>query len=104
MSKVVFADNTNLEELVKSEALVLLDFYADWCGPCKMIGPVLEQVASENPDIKVVKINVDENIGLAQQYGVQGIPALFVLKEGDVVAQKAGFMPKDALVNWVRSV
>jgi thioredoxin 1 len=102
MSKVVFADNTNLEEMVKNEALVLLDFYADWCGPCKMIGPVLEQVASENPDIKVVKVNVDENIGLAQQYGVQGIPALFVLKEGDVVAQKAGFMPKDALVNWVR--
>ncbi|MFP4286795.1 MAG: thioredoxin [Candidatus Izemoplasmataceae bacterium] len=102
MSKVVFADNTNLEEIVKDEALVLLDFYADWCGPCKMIGPVLEQVASENPDIKVVKVNVDENIGLAQQYGVQGIPALFVLKEGDVVAQKAGFMPKDALVNWVR--
>lgn len=102
MSKVVFADNTNLEEIVKEEALVLLDFYADWCGPCKMIGPVLEQVASENPDIKVVKVNVDENIGLAQQYGVQGIPALFVLKEGDVIAQKAGFMPKDALVNWVR--
>lgn len=104
MSKVLYADNTNLEELVKEEALVLLDFYADWCGPCKMIGPVLEQVASENPDIKVIKVNVDENIGLAQQYGVQGIPALFVLKEGDVVAQKAGFMPKDALVNWVRGV
>ena len=103
MSKVVYADNTNLEEIVKDETLVLLDFYADWCGPCKMIGPVLEQVATENPDIKVVKVNVDENIGLAQKYGVQGIPALFVLKEGDVVAQKAGFMPKDALVNWVKS-
>ncbi len=104
MAEVVFADNTNLEEIIKDESLVLLDFYADWCGPCKMIGPVLEQVAGENPDIKVVKINVDENISLAQQYGVQGIPALFVLKDGDVVAQKAGFMPKDALVTWVKSV
>ena len=104
MSEVVYADSKTLEELVKNETLVLLDFYADWCGPCKMIGPVLEQVAEENPDIKVVKVNVDENISLAQQYGVQGIPALFVLKDGDVVAQKAGFMPKDALVNWVRGV
>lgn len=68
-----------------------------------MIGPVLEQVANENSDLKVVKVNVDENIGLAQQYGVQGIPALFVLKQGKVVAQKAGFMPKDTIVKWVRS-
>ncbi len=99
---VVYADSTNLDENVK-EGLVLLDFYADWCGPCKMIGPVLEQVADENDDIKVVKVNVDENIGLAQQYGVQGIPSLFVLKDGEVVSQKAGFMPKDALVDWVRN-
>jgi len=97
------ADSKNIDEKVK-EGLVLLDFYADWCGPCKMIGPVLEQVAEENDDIKVVKVNVDENISLAQQYGVQGIPSLFVLKDGEVVAQKAGFMPKDALVEWVRSV
>src|SRR6056297_1858406 len=103
MADVIFADNTNLEETIKDEKLVLLDFYADWCGPCKMIGPVLEQVAGENEDIKVVKVNVDENISLAQQYGVQGIPALFVVKDGEVVAQKAGFMPKDALVNWVKS-
>ncbi len=99
---VVYADSTNLEEQVK-DGIVILDFYADWCGPCKMIGPVLEQVANENSDVKVVKVNVDENIGLAQQYGVQGIPALFVLKQGKVVAQKAGFMPKDAIVKWVRS-
>ena len=99
---VVYADSTNLEENVK-DGLVLLDFYADWCGPCKMISPVLDQVASENSDFKVVKVNVDENIGLAQQYGVQGIPALFVLKDGKVVAQKAGFMPKDAIVNWVKN-
>ncbi len=102
MSSAIYADSTNLDEKVK-DGLVLLDFYADWCGPCKMIGPVLDQVASENDDIKVVKVNVDENIGLAQQYGVQGIPSLFVLKDGEVVSQKAGFMPKDALVDWVRN-
>jgi len=76
---VIYADSTNLDEKVK-DGLVLLDFYADWCGPCKMIGPVLDQVASENDDIKVVKVNVDENIGLAQQYGVQGIPFTFCIK------------------------
>ncbi len=99
---VIYADTTNLDEQVK-QGTVILDFYADWCGPCKMIGPVLEQVAEENSDLTVVKVNVDENISLAQQYGVQGIPALFVLKEGKVVAQKAGFMPKEAILNWVRS-
>lgn len=99
---IVYADSSNLDENVK-DGLVLLDFYADWCGPCKMLGPVVEQVDSENDDIKVVKVNVDENIGLAQQYGVQGIPSLFVLKDGKVAAQKAGFMPKDALVDWVKS-
>ncbi len=96
-----YADNTNIDEKVK-DGVVLLDFYADWCGPCKMIGPVLEQVAEENDDFKVVKVNVDENISLAQQYGVQGIPSLFVLKDGEVLDQKAGFMPKDAVVDWVR--
>ncbi len=103
MSKVVHADNSNLDEIVKDEPRVLLDFYADWCGPCKMIGPLLEQIADELPDVKVVKVNVDENIGLAQKYGVQGIPALFVLKEGEVVSQKAGFMTKDDLINWVQT-
>jgi len=86
-----------------AEGIVLLDFYADWCAPCRMLGPVLEQIAEENADIKVVKVNVDENQALAGDFGVRGIPALYVLKDGKQVAQRAGFMPKDALVDWVKN-
>jgi thioredoxin 1 len=96
---VIYANNENFKEKV-AEGTVILDFYADWCAPCRMIGPVLEQIAEENPELKVVKVNVDENIELANNFGVKGIPALFVLKEGKTVAQRAGFMPKAALVDW----
>ena len=96
---VIYANAENFQEKIAS-GTVILDFYADWCAPCRMIGPVLEQIAEENPEIKVVKVNVDENIELANNFGVKGIPALFVLKEGKTVAQRAGFMPKDALVDW----
>ena len=99
---VVFANASNFEESI-AKGTVILDFYADWCAPCRMIGPVLEQIAEENSDINVVKVNVDENMELANQYAVRGIPALFVLKEGKTVAQRAGFMPKDALVEWARN-
>ena len=99
---VVFANASNFEESI-AKGIIILDFYADWCAPCRMIGPVLEQIAEENSDINIVKVNVDENMELANQYAVRGIPALFVLKEGKTVAQRAGFMPKDALVEWARN-
>lgn len=98
---VKFANSSNYKELV-AKGIILLDFYADWCAPCRMIGPVLEQIAEEHADIGVVKVDVDQNIELANEFGVKGIPALFVLKDGKTVAQRAGFMPKDALVEWVR--
>ncbi len=99
---VVFANTNNFDEHI-AEGTIILDFYADWCAPCRMIGPVLEQITEENEDIKIVKVDVDNNMELAQRYGVRGIPALFVLKDGKTVAQRAGFMPKAALVDWVRS-
>ena len=99
---VIYANNEDFQEKVGS-GTVLLDFYADWCAPCRMIGPVLEQIAEESDAIKVVKVNVDENAELASNFGVKGIPALFVLKEGKTVAQRAGFMPKDALIDWVKN-
>lgn len=97
---IVYATEATFAEDIK-EGTVLVDFYADWCGPCKMIAPVLEQIAAESDDFKIVKVNVDENMAVAQQYGVRAIPTLFVMKDGQVAAQKAGFMPKDALINWV---
>ncbi len=99
---VIFANKDDFHEKIASGTCIV-DFYADWCAPCRMIGPVLEQIAEENTDIKVVKVNVDENIELAGEFGVRGIPALFVTKEGKTVAQRAGFMPKDALVEWVKT-
>ena len=95
---VIHADKNNFEEVVMgSDKLVLLDFWAAWCGPCRMIAPVLEELAEENPDVKIVKVNVDENPELANQFQVMSIPALFVIKNGEVVAQSLGVKPKAQL-------
>ncbi len=101
---VVFANTNNFNDLI-AKGTVVVDFYADWCAPCRMIGPVLEQISDEHSDIKVVKVDVDvpENNVLASQFNVRGIPALFVIKEGKQVAQRAGFTPKDALVQWIKN-
>jgi thioredoxin 1 len=99
---VIYANASDFREKA-AEGMVLLDFYADWCAPCRMLGPVLEQVAEENNDIKVIKVNVDENQELAAEFAVRGIPALFVLKDGKQLATRAGFMPKEALVDWVKN-
>jgi thioredoxin 1 len=79
---------------MESEKVVLLDFYADWCGPCRMVGPTVEEIAAENPQIKVGKINVDENMDLAMRFKVASIPLLLVMKDGQVVNKALGAMPK----------
>lgn len=82
------------EEAVNSDKPVLIDFYADWCGPCRMMSPVLEEIAAENPQIKVCKVNVDEEGALAQKFGVESIPLLVVMKNGKVTASSLGAVPK----------
>lgn len=82
------------EEAVNSDKPVLIDFYADWCGPCRMMSPVLEEIAAENPQIKVCKVNVDEEGALAQQFRVESIPLLVVMKNGKVTASSLGAVPK----------
>ncbi len=95
---VIHADKNNFQEVVMgSDKLVLLDFWAAWCGPCRMIAPVLDELAEENPNVKIVKVNVDENPELANQFQVMSIPALFVIKNGEVVAQSLGVKPKAQL-------
>lgn len=85
-----------------SEGLVLIDFWADWCGPCKMIAPVLEEIDSEMSDkVKIVKLNVDENQETAGKYGIMSIPTLLLMKDGNIVDQVVGFQPKDALVSVI---
>lgn len=89
------------QEVMESEKPVLLDFWADWCGPCRMIAPILHEIAEENEDIKVCKVNVDEEQELAIQFGVMSIPSVFALKEGKVVAQSVGVKPKAQLLAMV---
>jgi len=86
-----------------SEGLVLVDFYADWCGPCKMLLPVLDELASEMKEAKIVKVNVDDAKELAAEYKVTSIPNLTLLKDGEVVHQELGFKPKELLVALIDS-
>ncbi len=81
-------------EVQASDKPVLIDFYADWCGPCRMVGPIVEEIAAERPDIKVCKVNVDAEGELAEQFGIMSIPALVVMKEGKIVNQSVGARPK----------
>ena len=97
---MVHATVENFEQLTK-EGLVLVDFYAQWCGPCKMLGPVLEEVANEDKDVTILKVDVDQQPALAQQFKVASIPTLFLFKDGQVIAQTMGFQPKPALVNFI---
>ncbi|MBO5203212.1 MAG: thioredoxin [Clostridia bacterium] len=91
---VVKVTKNNFSEIKASEKTVLLDFYADWCGPCRMVGPIVEEIAGERDDITVGKINVDEEQELAMEFGVASIPTLVVMKGGKVVEQSAGARPK----------
>ncbi len=84
----------NFEEIIAGEKPVLLDFYADWCGPCKMVSPVIDQISDENPDIVVGKVNVDSENELASEFGVFSIPTLVVVKNGEVVKKVTGARPK----------
>ena len=86
-------------EVIHSDKKVLLDFWAPWCGPCRMVVPLVEQIAQERPDIKVGKINVDENPELVKQFGITSIPTLVVMENGQIVNEAKGAMPKKAILN-----
>jgi len=86
------------QEVMQSEKPVLLDFWASWCGPCRMVSPVVEEIAEEHPEIKVCKVNVDEQQELAAKFGVMSIPALYVVKGGKVVNQAVGARPKQQIL------
>ena len=88
-------------EVLNSDKVVLLDFFAEWCGPCKMIAPILEEIAAENEHIKVCKIDVDNDPDLARQFKVTSIPLLVVMKDGKIVDQALGARPKDAILKLI---
>lgn len=103
MSVLKINKNNFDSEIIKSEKLVLLDFYADWCGPCRMVSPLVDEIAEENPQVLVGKINVDEEPELAQAFGVASIPMLAVMKNGKIVSQSAGAKPKAQILAMLES-
>ena len=101
MSAIHVTKDNFASEILNSEKTVLLDFWAPWCGPCRMVLPLVEEIAKERPDILVGKVNVDEETELASQFDVMSIPALFVLKNGKVVNQSVGAKPKTAILSML---
>jgi thioredoxin 1 len=101
MSAININKNNFQNEVLNSEKKVLLDFWAPWCGPCRMVVPIVEEIADERPDIKVGKINVDEEVELASQFGIMSIPTLVVIEKGKIVNQAMGARPKEAILGML---
>lgn len=101
MSAININKNNFNEEVMNSDKPVLLDFWAPWCGPCRMVVPIVEEIANERTDIKVGKVNVDEQPELASQFNVMSIPTLVVMKDGKIANQAMGARPKDAILSML---
>ncbi len=101
---VITVTNENFEaEVLQSNKTVLVDFWASWCGPCRMLSPVVEEIATENNDIVVGKVNVDEQEELSEQFGILSIPTLIVFKDGKIINQISGVQPKSVILELLRS-
>ena len=97
-------DSTFDQDVFVNTKAVLVDFWAEWCGPCKQIGPILEEMSEEKQDtLKILKLNIDENPEVPQKYGVRGIPTLMLFKEGKLIDTKVGSLPKSVLTEWIDS-
>ena len=97
---IIIGNEENFDALISGE-LTIVDFFATWCGPCKMLSPVLEELANDRSEVKIVKIDVDENQNLAKTYGVMSVPTMILLKNGEAIATKIGYLPKEQLEEWI---
>lgn len=102
MAEITLNDDNFEAEVLESDIPVLVDFWAPWCGPCKMLSPVVDQVADSMEGVKIGKVNVDEQEELADKYGIMSIPALKVFKDGEVVKESTGFIPKESIEAMLR--
>lgn len=102
MAVVTITKDNFKQEVLESSVPVLVDFWAAWCGPCKMVGPIIDEIAAENSDFKVAKINVDDQPELAGQFGVMSIPTICVFKDGQLVKKEVGVRPKEALLAMMK--
>ena len=102
MNEIIITKDNFHQEVINSEKTVLMDFWATWCGPCRMIAPFVEEIANENPDIKVCKVNVDEQPDLARMFNIASIPTLVVIKNAEVVNTGIGFMPKEKILELLK--
>lgn len=104
MPSKAITDDSFETDVLQSDKPVLVDFWAEWCGPCKQIGPSLEEISDEMGDaLTVAKVNIDENPMTPSKYGVRGIPTLILFKDGEVAATKVGALPKGKLVEWIQA-
>lgn len=102
MSVVEVTKNNFEEEVMQSDKTVLIDFWADWCGPCRMLSPIVDEIAEEHPEFKVCKVNVDEQTELAEEFNVMSIPTLFVIKDGKVMKHSTGVKSKTEIVEMMK--
>ena len=98
------SSNNFEQEVLNSEKIVLVDFYADWCRPCKIFSPILEDISNEYDSVKVVKVNIDDEIELAQHYGVTSVPTLIIIQNGKVVDRSVGAVSKLAIINMIKNI
>ena len=104
MSTFSTNNDTFNDDISSSDILTLVDFWAEWCGPCKQIGPILEEISNEKKDkIKILKLNIDEDPETAQKFGVQGIPTLMLFRGGNLIDTKVGSLPKSNIIDWIES-
>ena len=97
------SDSTFQDDISSQSQLVLVDFWAEWCGPCKQITPILEEISNEKENLNILKLNIDENPVTPQKYNVRGIPTLMLFKDGKLIDTKIGSLPKSSLENWINS-
>ncbi|MBE6152954.1 MAG: thioredoxin [Firmicutes bacterium] len=97
---ILHLEKENFNEII-NDGLTLVDFYAEWCGPCKMLGPIIEEVSNQVSNVKIIKINVDEHSNIAQKYGVMSIPTLIMFKDGQEIDKTIGFMTKEDMIEFI---